>query len=359
MNDADARPLRELLARNLAAAGHGEQWTRAVAQVPRHLFVPTFYEQDGTGRWSEVTTATPGYRENVYANRALTTQIKDNEPTSSSSEPGLMLSMLDALGAQAGQRVLEIGTGTGYNAALLSHVLGDANVTTVDVDPELTGDAARRLADAGYRPSVHTGDGARGVPSHAPFDRIIATCGMQSVPAAWVQQAADGAVMVVPVGWGLARITIDGGNATGRFLPQSAYFMARRTSRVRPRFDELEKEQPTVSDISAQETLTRLEFPLALALPGYRTCTWAGDDGGTASVGIWTPDGSAATAGRDGSVRQTGPRRLWDVVEQLSRQFETEPQREDFGLTITPERQWAWWKTDETGWDLPAVHFAE
>ncbi|MFF9646571.1 methyltransferase domain-containing protein [Kitasatospora aureofaciens] len=358
MNHADGQGLRESLARTLATAGHGELWTRAVAQVPRHVFVPHFFEQDA-GQWTEITAESPGYLEAVYANRALTTQIKGDEPTSSSSEPGLMLTMLDALEAKPGHRVLEVGTGTGYNAALMSHALGDTNVTTVDVDPELTTDAERRLGAAGYRPVVRTGDGALGVQQRAPFDRIIATCGMQSIPPAWMRQAADGAVMVAPVGWGLARVTVDGGEATGRFLPSGAFFMARRAGRARPRFDELQDTQPSTTDLDGPEALARLEFPLALALPGYRTCTWNGAEGEVTAVGIWTPDGSTATANVDGSVRQVGPRQLWDVVERLHEQFETKPEREDFGLTITPERQWAWWRNEETGWDLPDMHFAE
>ncbi|MFB7906401.1 methyltransferase domain-containing protein [Kitasatospora sp. NPDC056076] len=356
--NADDQQLRQSLARLLSEAGHGKQWTDAVAQVPRHTFVPTYFYQDG-GQWAEVTSASPGYLEAVYANRALTTQIKEDEPTSSSSEPGLMLTMLDALDAEPGHRVLEVGTGTGYNAALLSQVLGDTQVTTVDVDPELTTDAERRLNQAGFRPSVLTGDGALGAPQRAPFDRIIATCGMQSVPPAWVEQAADGAVMIIPIGWGLARVTVDGGKATGRFLDNGAYFMARRTGRVRPRFDELDEQSSTTTDLDGPEALVRLEFPLGLALPGSRTCSWTGSDGSVSAVGIWTPDGSTATAGRDGSVRQVGPRRLWDVVEKLNEQFTTAPIREDFGLTVTPERQWTWWKSEETGWDVPNDYFAE
>ncbi|MGW6919081.1 methyltransferase domain-containing protein [Kitasatospora sp. NPDC054939] len=349
----DAEALRALLADELAAAGHGRQWTDAVRLVPRHLFVPRFYEQDNTGQWAVVTPSDPGYLRSAYANRALTTQLRELEPSSSSSEPGLMLSMLDALDVQAGGRVLEVGTGTGYNAALLSHVLGEGNVTTVDVDPELTTDAAWRLESAGYRPSIHTGDGALGVSSKAPFDRIIATCGMQSIPPAWLHQAADGAVMIVPIGWGLAKVTVDNGRATGRFLAQGAYFMARRSSRVRPQFELLAMEKPTTTTVPVAEVLKRLEFPLSLAAPGYRSCTWDATDGQVAGVGIWTPDGSAATASLAGSVRQAGPRRLWDVVEQLADQFAAPSARTDFGITVSAGRQRAWWKTEAIGWDLP------
>ncbi|WAL73538.1 methyltransferase domain-containing protein [Kitasatospora sp. YST-16] len=358
---AAARALRHSLADRLAAAGHGQRWVDAVRAVPRHLFVPLFHQQDGAGHWSTVTAEHSGYLEGAYADRALTTQLTDGTPTSSSSEPGLMLTMLDALAVRAGLRVLEVGTGTGYNAALLAHVLGDTNVTTVDVDPELTSLAGRRLAATGYRPHVHTGDGAVGVADRAPFDRVIATCGMRSIPWPWIEQAADGAVVVAPLGWGLARITVHDGHAHGRFLPQGTYFMARRTPDAKPRFAELERTAATTTEVAAVEAVERLQFPLALALPGYRSVSWADEKtGGTGRVGIWTADGSTATADSDGRVRQIGPRRLWDVVEELHEQFPTSPAREDFGLTLTAGKQRVWWGTEDgPGWDLPATPFAD
>ncbi|MFF1795299.1 methyltransferase domain-containing protein [Kitasatospora sp. NPDC058263] len=354
--DTDAGALRDVLADQLAAAGYGPEWVRAVRAVPRHLFVPVFHDQDPAGGWRTVHAGDPGYLDAVYQDRALTTQVTDGVPTSSSSEPTLMLAMLDALDVEAGNRVLECGTGTGWNAALLAHRLGDANVTTVDVDPELTAGAARHLARAGYRPTVHSGDGAAGSPDHAPFDRFIATCGLQSVPWPWVEQAAGSAVMIVPIGWGLARIDVRKGEAHGRFLPQDAYFMARRTHACGPRFGALEGAVPNRTGVGLDDLMDRLQFPLSLALPGYRWCTWPGDRKVTGSVGIWTPDGSTVTATADGTVRQTGPRRLWDVVEDLDQVFRSAPDRTDFGLTLTSSRQRAWWRhPDGPGWDLPAT----
>jgi hypothetical protein len=114
--------------------------------------------------------------------------------------------MLDAAAARAGQRlevvvehlhdgmdVLEIGTGTGYNAALLCERLGHAHVTTIDIGPELTALARVRLAEHGYWPHVATGDGACGVPGRDPFNRIVATCGLDAVPQAWIDQTRDAA----------------------------------------------------------------------------------------------------------------------------------------------------------------------
>lgn len=104
----------------------------------------------------------------AYADAPLATRLRDGELVSSSSQPSLMAMMLVALRVRDGDRVLEIGAGTGYNAALLAHRLGDDCVTTVDLEPEITEAARRHLADAGYHPAVVTGDGARGVPERAP-----------------------------------------------------------------------------------------------------------------------------------------------------------------------------------------------
>jgi protein-L-isoaspartate O-methyltransferase len=89
-------------------------------------------------------------------------------PVSSSTKPDLMLRMLETLDVRDGHRVLEIGTGTGYNAALLSHRVGDHNVYSVDVDAELVRLARERLAGAGYRPTLAAIDGEGGLPEHAP-----------------------------------------------------------------------------------------------------------------------------------------------------------------------------------------------
>lgn len=350
-----ARVLRTDLARKLAKAGASRPWTDAVASVPRHVFVPRFYRQDGTGEWHTVTSGDDGYLEGVYADRALTIQLTDGTPTSSSSEPGLMLAMLDALDVQAGQRVLEIGTGTGYNAALLAHRLGDANVTTVDVDMELTTSAAERFALAGYRPAVHTGDGADGVPSGAPYHHIIATCGMRNVPRPWIEQVAEGAVIVVPIGWGLARLTVRDDGAEGRFLTTGAYFMPRRTPTLRPAFATLDDAPPRRTKTALTE-IDRLQFPLSLALPGYNSCTWNDQDGTPEAVGLWIPDGSAATVRADGMVREMGPQKLWQTVEEIHAIFQdSSPAREDFGVTVGPNRQRVWFQDpDGPGWDLPS-----
>ncbi|MFF9182790.1 methyltransferase domain-containing protein [Streptomyces misionensis] len=229
---------RAALVREIEADGAfapDPRWREAFAAVPRHLFVPYYYVAGPRGyerRWGE--SPDPEDRERwvrgAYADVPLATRLRDGELLSSSSQPSLMARMLVALGVADGDRVLEVGAGTGYNAALLAHRLGDDNlVTTIDLEPEITESARRHLAAAGYHPAVVTGDGARGVPERAPFDRIIATCALPTVPRAWLAQCRPGARIVVPLATGLLALTVrDARHAEGRFLPTAAYFVPLR-----------------------------------------------------------------------------------------------------------------------------------
>src|SRR5947209_6463268 len=110
--------------------------------------------------------------------------------------PGLTTRMLETLDIHDGHRVLEIGTGTGYNAALLAHRLGDRNVFSVDVDTDLIAAARRRLAAVGCHPELAARDGIHGWPEHAPYHRIIATCAVPRVPWSWAQQLTPGGLLL-------------------------------------------------------------------------------------------------------------------------------------------------------------------
>ena len=107
-----------------------------------------------------------------------------------------MATVLEAADIRPGHRILEIGSGTGYNAALLCEQAGAANVTSIEIDPAITDQARTRLAALGYHPTVALGDGDQGLPDRAPYDRIIATCSVHDVPAAWLSQCNSGAVIV-------------------------------------------------------------------------------------------------------------------------------------------------------------------
>ncbi|MFJ9115582.1 methyltransferase domain-containing protein [Streptomyces sp. NPDC102394] len=229
---------RAALVREIERSGAWEGdpvWREAFEAVPRHLFVPYYYVGVRGGyerRWGESPdrAAREKWMRGAYADAPLATRLRDGDLVSSSSQPSLMARMLAELRVRDGDRVLEVGTGTGYNAALLAHRLGDDDlVTTVDLYPEITETARRHLAAAGHRPVVVTGDGARGVPERAPFDRIMATCTLSSVPLAWLAQCAPGARVLTPLATGLIALTVeDAGHAEGRFLHTPAHFVPLR-----------------------------------------------------------------------------------------------------------------------------------
>ncbi|MEV6309967.1 methyltransferase, FxLD system [Streptomyces sp. NPDC051840] len=141
----------------------------------------------------------------AYVDEAVS--IKENPngplPLSLASVPSIVAMMLTQLGAQPGDRVLEIGAGTGYNAALLAEIVGpDGAVTTVDIDSDVALHARQALNGAGYeRVTVIERDGLKGAQEHAPYNRMIATVGLWDIPGAWWDQLADGGRLVLPLRW--------------------------------------------------------------------------------------------------------------------------------------------------------------
>lgn len=103
-----------------------------------------------------------------------------------------MVDMLEALDVDDANKVLEIGTGTGYNAALLAHHVGSENVTTMETDPNLATSARNALWGCGYQANAVPADGRHGFPDDAPYDRVIATCSVTHVRPEWVDQTKSG-----------------------------------------------------------------------------------------------------------------------------------------------------------------------
>ncbi|MDS1271404.1 methyltransferase domain-containing protein [Lipingzhangella sp. LS1_29] len=161
------------------------------------------------------------------------------ESTSSSTAPWLMARMLDALQLEPGMRVLEIGTGTGYNAALVDHLVGPSgHVVSVEVTPEVATRARAALVRDGRHVTVVTGDGAEGWLPGAPYDRIIATASVASIPPAWLQQTCPGGIILAPLAdtvhpaGPLARLAVNAdGTAQGACLGE-AHFMPLRSDSV-------------------------------------------------------------------------------------------------------------------------------
>jgi protein-L-isoaspartate(D-aspartate) O-methyltransferase len=196
--EATAEQLRgalidKLQDRGTVSAGPVEAAFRA---VPRHLFLP----------------GVP--LEKAYADGPVVTKRDDDGLIiSTASQPAIMAVMLEQLQVEPGQRVLEIGAGTGYNAGLLGVLVGGdglvdgdglvgdgGRVTTIDVDEDIVAGARNGLAAAGIQNvQVVLGDGALGWEQDAPYDRVIATVGVWDLPPAWLEQIAPGGRLVVPL----------------------------------------------------------------------------------------------------------------------------------------------------------------
>lgn len=214
----------------------------AFRATPRHHFLDRVWQfQPRQERWRETITREPGPAELklIYADRALITHLGSSKPggketpISSSSQPTLMAQMLEDLQLRAGMRVLEIGAGTGYNAALIAHAVGPDRVISLDVDRNVLSEAWDHLRAFPERRVVFKhGDGRLGCPEEAPFDRIMATAATPVVEPAWLAQLTEGGMLSAPLSLapGLAFVIcgrVSAGIFRGR-LKRAAYFMPLR-----------------------------------------------------------------------------------------------------------------------------------
>jgi len=176
--DAFTQARLELVKNYIEGAGiTNEDVLRAMRTVPRHKFVP------------------PDYLDQAYEDHALPIGYGQTI-----SQPYIVAWMTELLGLQPGEKVLEIGTGSGYQAAVLAE-LGYVDIYTIEIVPELAENAATRLQDQGYAAvRVKQGDGYYGWPEYAPFDAIIVTAAPDHLPAPLAEQLADSGRLVIPIG---------------------------------------------------------------------------------------------------------------------------------------------------------------
>jgi protein-L-isoaspartate(D-aspartate) O-methyltransferase len=372
------------LASALVAGGVlASDWLPTFHAVPRELFVPDRIWPgiaDGTRQNPVVDRAKEpeAWRRAVYSDIPLTTQWDDGEhegdglgttPSSSNSMPTMVFSMLSDLDVQPGDRVLEIGTGTGWNAGLLAHRVGDLNVVTVECDPDVARGARENLRRAGLAPTVVEQDGRAGWAKGAPYQRIIATCSLLEIPPAWLEQAAPGAVIVAPFGteYGgeqIVRLVVnaDATRAVGTFTGGSAFMRLRQQRTERPSFDEYLHGVPWPADgVKSMTTLSPpdtgewfQQFVIGLGVPG---AFWRAEryDNGAYTLWLYSRDTlswASVDYERDRTeyeVYQSGPRKLWDEVEAAYRWWDDRgrPGHQRFGLTVTPQGQTAWLDSPE------------
>lgn len=321
--------------------------TDVMRRVPRHEFVPNGYFLQVAG--STPTAYRPvlpwdderGWLTGCYEDQALVTQVANTiapeevrgeilrEPTSSVSEPGLVAFVLDQAELARGLRVLEIGAGAGWNAALLCELVGEDDVFTVEVDAAIAAQARTNLYASEHFPTVVVGDGRKGYSAGAPYDRLIATCGVAGIYPEWLEQMKPAGVILAGLrgrmlSAGLARLTVRGdGQAEGRFISGGNYMPAREE--VPPRhlmLPDLEAGAERVSKVGAAALRDQAALVLAdsvaptfqwtrVTLDGQRsTDAFVDQDTGSFAVVTDHPDGTAV-------IREGGPDLMWGRVEEI------------------------------------------
>ncbi|GGK91120.1 protein-L-isoaspartate O-methyltransferase [Planomonospora parontospora subsp. parontospora] len=321
------------------------RWRAPVATTPRHVFVPRWWA-GVNGGWElrdghedETAWATAAYSDRtlvtkvgeLHADHAVPDAAPAGRPTSSSTLPSLVVQMLRHLRVHDDSEVLDVATGSGYSAALLSRLLGEERVTSIDVDPYLTGAAAGRLDEIGLHPKVLTVDATGPVPGE--YDRIVSMVAVRPIPASWLAALRPGGRLVTVVANTSMIVTAwktEDGSAVGQVERDWAMFMSTRTGadyppglgelleQVRDREGE-EVSRGRYGVIDVQESW-EVNSMLEVLCPGIEHHFERRDDG-RRTAWMLHADGSWARAtalrGDPPTVHQGGPRRLWDVLEQI------------------------------------------
>ncbi|WP_165554003.1 methyltransferase domain-containing protein [Kribbella capetownensis] len=318
------------------------EWYDSVSSTPRHQLVPRWWEPIPDSypfAWGLRTPQPDHPWAEVYADETLVTRVGSLHadgadlsdrptglPTSSSTLPGLIVHLLDP---HEHDQVLDVGTGSGYSAALLAHCLGDNHVTSIDVDPYLVDIARERLANFGRTPRFEVADATGSLPG-ADYDRILATVSVRPIPPAWLDALRPGGKIVATITGTSLLINADkhaDGVVRGRVQPDPATFMRTRHETDYPA--RLDQVYDAARDQPGDET-RQLTGPLPDVWDDWQLrCLYELDtpdienrsarrDGGTQIMWLLAADGSWARANSETmTVHQSGPHRLWDDLERV------------------------------------------
>jgi protein-L-isoaspartate O-methyltransferase len=282
---------------------------------------------------------------------------KGTFPTSSSSGLVVMREMLELLDLHEGMDVLEIGTGTGYNAALLAERAAPGQVTSIEVDPAVAEHGRQALRRIGAPVHVITGDGGSGYADHAPYDRVMATASVLTVPFPWIAQTRPGGLVVLPLSGSFTRgaflclTVVDNDVAQGRFHGGASFMRlrAQRDGEALWRIWDNDDAQASATRLYPNEPFTKYEagFILGILLRGWVTGQRVEDSGAILLMSHYDSGSWATVTPRKGGeydVRHEGPRRLWEEMDAAYQWWldAGRPDHTRFGLTVTKAGQDVW-----------------
>ncbi len=350
------------------------RWRPAVGAVPRHLFVPRWWERSGPGTGFGVATwalhdgpADPGawiraaYRDqplitrvgSLHADHATPDDRPTGLPTASAIAPSVVVRMLRHARLTDDAYVLEVGAGTGYAAAVLCERSGYRQVTTIETDEYLVKAAGERLAGIGLHPRVTHCDPSGPLPDS--YDRIASMVAVRPVPASWLAGLRPGGRLVTPLAGTTLILTADktpDGGAVGRTEWDRGAFMPAGTELDAPA---VQPGQFATVRAADGEQVTTGRYPvvnvahawdlysvLGIVAPGVQH-EFAESADGQRTAWMVHPDGSWARATGTGddppTVHQGGPRRLWDILDGIRLAWLRDGSLPVYGAdaTITPD----------------------